>query len=302
MTAEVILAGASSSSTSWESINWALIEKHVHRLQMRIAKAIKDKRYGKAKSLQWILTHSKSAKLLAVKRVVNNQGGKTAGVDGILWLSNKEKLAATNTLKRRGYQAEPLRRVYIPKKNGKQRPLGIPTIRDRAMQALHLLALEPVAEMIADKNAYGFRPKRSTADAIEQCFKSLARKHSPQWILEGDIRACFDTISHGWLKANIPMDKKILEQWLAAGYMEKQAWFPTEAGTPQGGIISPTLLTLTPSGLEARAWLNNRLRYYRSDMRYIEISSETSGYCFSARTGARALKRENSSHLYPPGI
>ena len=250
MTAMATLTGASSSFISWEAINWVSIGKHVHRLQMRIAKAIKDKHYGKAKSLQWLMTHSKSAKLLAVKRVVTNQGGTTAGVDGKLWLSNQEKLAAINTLYRRGYQAEPLRRVYIPKKNGKQRPLGIPTIRDRAMQALHLLALEPIAEMIADKNAYGFRPKRSTADAIEQCFKSLAKKHSPQWILEGDIRACFDTISHEWLKVNTPMDGKILEQWLEAGYVEKQAWLPTEAGTPQGGIISPTLLTITMRGLE----------------------------------------------------
>lgn len=119
------------------------------------------------------------------------------------------------------------------------------------MQALHLLALEPIAEVTADKNAYGFRPKRSTADAIEQCFKSLARKHSPQWVLEGDIRACFDSISHEWLRANIPMDNKMLEQWLAAGYVEKQAWYLTEAGTPQGGVISPTLLTITLRGLEA---------------------------------------------------
>jgi RNA-directed DNA polymerase len=156
MTVVATLTGASSSANSWDTINWQSCESHVHRLQMRIAKAIQEKRYGKVKSLQWLLTHSKAAKFLAVKRVVDNRGSKTAGIDKELWLSNSAKLDAVNKLQRRGYKAEPLRRIYIPKKNGKQRPLGIPTLKDRAMQALHLLALEPIAEVTADRMLMDF--------------------------------------------------------------------------------------------------------------------------------------------------
>ena len=121
---------------------------------------------------------------------------------------------------------------------------------DRVQQALHLLTLEPISETLADKNSYGFRPKRSCADAIGQCFIALARNRSAQWILEGDIKSCFDKISHTWLLDNIPMDKTILEKWLKAGYIEKAVFNPTEEGTPQGGIISPTLLVLTLTGLD----------------------------------------------------
>ena len=207
-------------------------------------------RWGKVKSLQWLLTRSLSAKLLAVRRVVRNRGRHTAGVDGCLWKTSRQKLQAVRALQRRGYRALPLRRIYIPKKNGKQRPLGIPCMSDRAMQALHLLALEPVSEMQADRNAYGFRPKRCAADAIGQCFLVLAKRHSSRWILEGDIEACFDRISHSWLEANIPMDQRVLRSWLAAGYMEQGTLYPTARGTPQGGIASPTLANMTLDGLE----------------------------------------------------
>jgi RNA-directed DNA polymerase len=119
------------------------------------------------------------------------------------------------------------------------------------MQALYLLGLDPVAETIADPNSYGFRKERSPADAISQCFLILCRKKtSPEWILEGDIKACFDQISHDWLVANIPMDKAILHKWLKAGYMEKEVFHATEAGTPQGGIASPVLANLTLDKLE----------------------------------------------------
>ena len=130
------------------------------------------------------------------------------------------------------------------------RPLGIPTMKDRAMQALYLLALEPISETTADLNSYGFRPKRSTADAIAQCFIALGKKNSPQWILEGDIKGCFDNINHNWLLSNIPMDKEILQKWLKAGFIEQRTLYPTEVGTPQGGIISPTLANMTLDGLE----------------------------------------------------
>ena len=247
------LLGAPSTSSSWEAVDWRTLKKDVLRLQMRIAKATRAGRWGKVKALQWLLTHSSSAKLLAVRRVVRNSGRNTPGVDGVLWRTSGQKLKAARSLQRRGYRPQPLRRIYISKRNGKLRPLGIPTMADRAQQALHLLALEPVAETLADPNAYGFRPKRSTADAIAQCFNVLVRKQSARWILEGDIKSCFDRISHSWLRKHIPMDKLILGKWLAAGYMEAGGIYPTEAGTPQGGIASPVFANMALDGLEAVA-------------------------------------------------
>jgi RNA-directed DNA polymerase len=221
-------------ATEWALIIWDKIYRSVKRLQMRIAKAIREGKRGKAKALQWLLTHSYYAKLLTVKRVTENEGRKTPGVDGEIWNTPQKKVRAIQSLKRHGYRPKPLRRIYIPKEHGpKLRPLSIPTMKDRAMQALHSLALKPVAETLADKNSYGFREERSCHDAIEQCFVALARKDSAQWILEGDIRACFDGISHSWLLDNVLMDKELLKKWLKAGYIEKGKLFPTEAGTPQ---------------------------------------------------------------------
>jgi RNA-directed DNA polymerase len=204
------------------------------------------------KALQWILTHSFSGKAFAVRRVTENRGKKTPGVDGRTWATPKAKSQAMLSLKRHRYRPLPLKRVYIPKANGKMRPLGIPTMKDRAMQALFLLALEPVAETTADRNSYGFRPERSTADAMAQCFTSLAKGKSPQWILEGDIKGCFDNIAHDWLLNHIPTDRMILKKWLKAGYMEDRQLFPTNAGTPQGGIISPVLANIVLDGLESK--------------------------------------------------
>jgi len=253
MTAVIIpLAGAPSASLTWPTIDWETVITEVRRLQMRIAKAFREGRRGKAKALQWLLTHSFYAKLLAVKRVVSNQGAKTPGIDEIVWKSSADKMEAVNSLKRRGYKTLPLKRIYIPKKQkGKFRPLSIPPMICRAQQALHLLSLEPVSEMLADKHTYGFRPLKSTADAIEQCFTVLARKTSAQWILEGDIKACFDSISKSWLCENTPMDKIMLRKWLDAGYIDKGEFYPTEQGVAQGGPISPALLLVTLSGMES---------------------------------------------------
>lgn len=247
------LTGASSSDTySWKALNWHDMESSVRRLQMRIAKAVQERRHNKAKALQWLLTHSFQAKLLATKRVTQNRGSKTAGVDGKICRTPKQKMQLARSLQRHSYKAQPLRRIYIPKKNSatERRPLSIPTIGDRAMQALHLLALEPIVEITADPNSYGFRSKRGTADAIEQCFRALSHRTCSQFILEGDIRKCFDRIDHDWLKTHVPMDKKVLEQWLSAGYMEERILYPTKEGTPQGGIASPSLALMTLSGLE----------------------------------------------------
>jgi RNA-directed DNA polymerase len=224
----------------------------VRRLQQRIVKAVQQRKWRKVKALQHLLTHSRSAKVLAVLRVTENQGKNTPGVDGVTWTTPAQKRTAVNTLRQRGYRPQPLRRVYIPKKNGKLRPLGIPTMKDRAMQALYLLALDPVAETVADPHSYGFRPARSCADALQQCHYVLSKRNSPEWVLEGDIQACFDRIDHQWLLDQIPLEKALLRKWLQAGYLEQADWYPTEAGTPQGGIISPVLANLALDGLQKR--------------------------------------------------
>ncbi|MGK5081648.1 group II intron reverse transcriptase/maturase [Janthinobacterium sp. HLX7-2] len=239
-------------SVAWDGINWAEVQRQVRRLQTRIVKATQAGRHNKARALQWLLTHSFSGKALAVKRVTENKGKNTPGVDKVTWKSTRAKTNAIASLTRRGYSSLPLRRVLIPKKNGKTRPLGIPVMRCRAMQALYLLALEPIAETTADLNSYGFRPGRSTADAGGQCFVSLSKRANAAWVLEADIQSCFDKISHDWMIANVPTDKVILKKWLKAGYVYQDELFPTEAGTPQGGIISPVLANMTLDGLEAR--------------------------------------------------
>lgn len=245
-----MVTSASQHNPNWHNINWKKANRIVRNLQSRIVKAIKEKKWRKVRALQNILTRSTSAKQLAVRRVTENHGKKTPGVDDVIWSTPESKSKAITQLKRKNYKAQPLRRVYIPKPNGKLRPLGIPTMADRAMQALHLLALEPVEETLADKNSYGFRPQRSTADAREQVYNVLRSKNSSKWILEADIKGCFDNISHKWMLENIPMDKGILKKWLKSGYIDKNTFYQIEQGTPQGGIASPSLANMVLDGLE----------------------------------------------------
>jgi RNA-directed DNA polymerase len=243
-------ASSTPAPLTWKTIDWPHVRQEVRRLQMRIAKATQAGQHRKAQALQWVLTHSRSAKLLAVHRVTTNRGARTPGVDNVIWRTDRQKLQAVNNLKRHGYRPRPLRRHYIPKPNGKLRPLSIPTLHDRAMQALYALALAPIAETLADRNSYGFREGRRCADALGQCYTVLCQKASAPWVLEGDIRACFDEISHDWLLQHVPMDKQLLKAWLKAGYWEKEQLFPTTAGTPQGGLISPLLANFALDGME----------------------------------------------------
>src|SRR6516162_5765118 len=188
MTTVQTVGAVSRDAAEWFAIDWQSVNRNVRRLQVRIVQAWKAGKWNKVKALQRLLTCSYSGKVLAVRRVTENAGKKTPGVDGEIWDTPEKKARAVHALKRRGYQAQPLRRVYIPKKSDSKmmRPLGIPTMKDRAMQALHLLALAPIGETIADPNSYGFRLQRSSADAMDQCFLAL-RNANTQWILEGDI-------------------------------------------------------------------------------------------------------------------
>ena len=303
------------SGLGWQTINWKNVRRQVRKLQVRIVKATQDGRYGKVKALQWLLTHSFSGKALAVKRVTENDGKKTPGVDQVLWNTSVAKTKAIASLKKRGYKPLPLLRVFIPKKNRKKRPLGIPVMKDRAMQANDLLSLEPVAETTADLNSYGFRSKRSTADAGEACFKCLAGKNKAEWVLEADIKGCFDNISHDWMIAHIPTDKTVLQKWLKAGFVYQDKLFPTEAGTPQGGIISPVLANMTLDGLEKalakafpqartkRQWLKMHIVRYADDCapRRRTGGRESSVQPCCTRDGGGplgvAVQAETSNHL-----
>ena len=251
MSAAEMLAGAAPERPpDWHSIPWKKVWRTVRRLQARIVKAVAEGRWNKVKALVYLLTHSFGGRALAILRVVSNSGAKTPGVDGVLWNTPEAKSAAFSALRRHGYRPQPLRRVFIPKSNGQRRGLGIPTMADRAMQALYLLGLDPIAESQADGHSYGFRLERRCADALHQVHLLVSHRHGPQWILEGDIKACFDRISHDWLLSHVPMDRTLLRRWLEAGFLEKHAWFATMEGTPQGGIISPALANWTLDGLQ----------------------------------------------------
>lgn len=248
----VSLTGAPSHpDNEWHHIEWRKVNQEVRRLQARIVKAVQAGRWDKVKSLQHLLTHSFSGRVLAVRRVTENQGKWTPGVDREIWDTPEKKAQAIGRLRRHGYRAQPLRRVYIDKSSGNgKRPLGIPCMIDRAFQMLYKFALDPIAETTGDPNSYGFRLGRSTADAIGQCFLTLSRKTAATWILEADLRACFDTISHQWLLDNIPTDKHMLTQWLKAGVIDRNVFQPTQAGAPQGSPISPVIANRTLDGME----------------------------------------------------
>jgi RNA-directed DNA polymerase len=197
----------------WQNTDWKKVETGINNLQARITKAVIANKWQLVKRLQYLLTHSYYAKLLAVRRITRNRGKRTAGVDGEHWTTSEAKMKAVFRLTDKGFKAKPLRRVFITKVGKKKkRPLGISTMHDRAMQYLHALSLEPVAEATADLRSFGFRKHRNTKDCREQAFISLSRKASPQWVLEGDIKGCFDNINHQWLMDHIPMNKSILRQ------------------------------------------------------------------------------------------
>ena len=236
----------------WAGIDWPAVERNVRRLQERIFRASRDGEPAKVKNLQKLLVRSSSAKLLAIRRVTQiNRGKNTPGIDGVVCPMPSSRLAMFRKgLSLEGYRPKPVRRVYIPKAGGKERPLGIPTMLDRVMQALVTLALEPEWEPRFEANSYGFRPGRCTMDAIEALHRTLSKSGSSRWILDADIAACFDRIDHAALLARLPVFTTTIRRWLKAGVVELGALDATTMGTPQGGIVSPLLANIALDGME----------------------------------------------------
>ncbi len=235
----------------WRSVNWAKVQRYVFKLQKRIFQAAKSGQDAKAKRLQRLLVKSYYARLLAVRRVTqDNQGKKTAGVDGMRAISPRQRFKLVENIKG-NLKVKPLRRVWIPKPGrDEKRPLGIPTIQDRARQALVKSALEPEWESRFEGTSYGFRPGRSAHDAIGRIYAAI--KLGQYYVLDADIAKCFDRINHDYLlsKIHCPSSlKRDLKQWLKAGVLDNGVFEDTEAGTPQGGVISPILANIALDGM-----------------------------------------------------
>ncbi len=238
------------TTTAWNTINWAKVQRIVFKLQKRIYQASLSGQNAKARKLQKLLVKSYYAKLLAIRRVTqDNQGKKTAGVDGIKSITPNQRLELAKNLSK--YQkAKPLRRKWIPKSKDEKRPLGIPTIHDRVRQALVKSALEPQWEARFEGESYGFRPGRSAHDAMSRIFQSINK--GEYYILDADISKCFDQINHEHLLSKIDCPSTIkaqIRQWLKAGVMDNCIFEATEAGTPQGGVISPLLANIALNGM-----------------------------------------------------
>jgi RNA-directed DNA polymerase len=257
--------GPEGDALDWGSINWPRLEGEVRHLRQRIFTASQAGDLKKVRNLQKLMLRSRANALMSVRRVTElNAGRKTAGVDGKVVVSAPGKAALADRVRQHGHtiSAQPVKRVYIPKANGKQRPLGIPVIVDRVRQAQVVNALEPEWEARFEPRSYGFRPGRGCHDAIEAIYK-VGRGPNPsrRWVLDADLAAAFDRIDHHLLLAQLGTfpARDLVEQWLKAGVVEQGRLTPTEEGTPQGGVVSPVLLNVALHGMERAAGVRYQL-------------------------------------------
>src|SRR5680860_113824 len=248
----LVIEPTTGRKLEWQDINWTAVTATVRRLQGRIFRATRSGEHAKVKSLQKLLVRSQAAKLLAIRQVTQqNRGRHTPGVDGVVVDTSEARVRLLQeSLSLKDYRPKPVKRVRIPKANGKERPLGIPTVQDRVMQAIVKLALEPEWECRFEANSYGFRPGRSTMDAIVAIHSTMCRRDSSQWVLDADISGCFDNISHDALLSRLPVFTTVIRRWLKAGVVGFGERSESRSGTPQGGIISPLLANVALDGLE----------------------------------------------------
>jgi len=290
--------GTAGQALEWSLIPWDFIDKSIRKLRQRIFRATREQKWKVVRNLTKLMLRSYFNLLVSVRKVTQqNKGKKTAGVDGEMVLTPKARMALVRSMGSHTiWKAKPTRRIYIPKvgKPGQNRPLSIPTIRDRVAQAIVKNALEPCWEARFEPNSYGFRPGRSIHDAIEQCWNYLKGNSRRPWILDCDLKSAFDQISHEHiLKAIGPMPgRQRIRAWLKAGYVEADFFHETDSGTPQGGIISPCLLNVALHGLQQKLGSKYGCVVYADDLIV----------CASTREQIEAAKSTIEEWLMPRGL
>ena len=309
---------------NYQEIDWKICHsclcakskgEKVAALQTRLVEAHRAKDVRGIKDLQRSIVTSFAARALAVRKVTFNKGGNTPGVDGVKWDSPRKKINAISELqhytqKPGEYKAKPVKRVHIPKPGkAEKRPLGIPTLLDRAMQAVYLYSIDPLVEETSDVNSYGFRPYRGAREAAAKIRDTLGKDYSPNWLLDADIEKCFDKINHDWLMEHVPIvDREVLETCLRSGATTGAGTEPTGVGVPQGGVISPTLSNIALNGLEKCAqactahMVSKRERTKVYLIRYADdfiVSGASREILDTARSGIEAFLEPRGLRLHP---
>lgn len=309
----VSVNGAQDLLEDWDQVAWDRVEAEVRRLRQRIFTASRAGEHRKVRSLQRLMLRSRANALVATRRVTQiNQGRRTAGIDGLTALLDEDRADLARWVQHSGQEspALPVRRIYIPKANGKRRPLGIPVIADRASQAVVLNALEPEWEARFEPRSYGFRPGRGCHDAIEAIFTVCKGKNPTRaWVLDADLTAAFDRIDHDRLLAHLHgfPARDLVARWLRAGVIENRQYAPTTEGTPQGGVISPLLMNIALHGMEAAAGV--RYKPWRSTRGWsapgspvlVRYADDLVALCHS-RHEAEQVKERLATWLAPRGL
>jgi RNA-directed DNA polymerase len=298
---------ARSSLTDWNTIDWKQLHKYVWRLQQRIYRAESERKGRKVRSLQRLLIRSEASLLLSIRRITQiNKGKRTAGVDGYKAITSKKRLELYNQMKSMkimNHNPSPALRKFIPKglKGKKLRPLGIPVIKDRIYQNIVKLALEPQWEARFESCTYGFRPKRSTHDAIEAIFNKMQPKTKKKWIFEGDFKGCFDNLKHDYiLKKMVKFPaRKLVEKWLKAGFIDNHVFHETKYGTPQGGTISPLLANIALHGMEKEIGVKYRSKKnHKTNIIYHEIFDTKSVVIYADDFVILCETKEEANNMY----